>query len=158
MSLRTRLAPRRDEHGVAIVLALAFVVLVGVVTAALLSSLTSAVNDRLTLDTVRDRQYAAEAGVEKAVAAVRALGGNFTDCGAPRTSSLNGIAIRVECTYLPTITRTGFLQRNVVFTSCVDTGVACTATTTMIRAQVNFESTGAAGVSHTYIQSWTVTR
>ena len=164
--LRTRLN-QRDEQGVAIVLALAFIVLVGGVTTALLASLTSSVGQRAALDSVRDRQYAAEAGIEKAIATVRGIGnpgpslvacGPYTYTGA---NTLNNVPIRVDCTPVPTRTRVGgFLQRNVVFTSCVNTGVTCTSAKTIVRAQVNYEATDAETptVTKTYIQSWTVAR
>jgi hypothetical protein len=161
--LRARLT-HRDEQGVAIVLALAFIVLVGVVTTALLSSLTSSVNQRTTLDKVRDRQYAADAAVERDIARVRGLGApgaGLVACGGPQTySGVNAVTIRVECTNVPTLTRTGYIQRNVVFTSCVDTGAACTSAKTIVRAQVNYEAADAEtpAITKTYIQSWTVAR
>jgi hypothetical protein len=160
-SLRRRV--QRDEQGVALVLALAFTVLVGLVTSALLSSLASAVNERSTLDTVRDRQYAADGAVQQAIATVRGVGApgpGLAACGGPYTRALNGITIRVDCTNVPTLTRTGYVQRNVVFTSCVSTGVACTTATTIVRAQVNYEANDAETptVTRTWIQSWTVTR
>jgi hypothetical protein len=156
---------QHDEQGVALVLALAFMVLIGVVTTALLSSLISAVGSRSTLDKVRNRQYAADAGVEQAIATVRAVpapGPGLASCGGPYFSSLNGADIRVECTNVPTLTTTGFVQRNVVFTSCADTqaNTACTTATTIVRAQVNYEALDAETptVTKTYIQSWTVSR
>lgn len=144
-------------------LALAFVVLTAAVTSALLASLTSAVNERGTLDQVRDRQYAADGAVQQAIATVRAVaapGPGLAACGGPYTHTLNAVAIRVDCTNVPTLTRTGFVQRNVVFTSCVDTGVACTAARTIVRAQVNYQAADAEtpAVTKTWIQSWTVTR
>ena len=55
---------------------------------------------------------------------------------------------------------TGFIQRNVVFTSCLSNGSACTASNTIVRAQVNYEALDAETptITKTYIQSWTVTR
>ena len=57
-------------------------------------------------------------------------------------------------------TRSGYLQRNVVFTSCVGTGSACTTANTIVRAQVNYEAVDAETptITKTYIQSWTVSR
>ncbi len=156
---------RRDERGVALVLALSFMVLIGVVTSALLSSLISSVNQRGVLDGVRNRQYAADAAVEKEIARVRALGSGgagSAPCApaSPIAYPLNGVTIHVDCTNVPTLTRTGFEQRNVVFTSCIDTGAACTTGNTIVRAQVNYEGQGGGTptITKTYIQSWTVTR
>ena len=155
---------RHDERGAALVLAIVFMVVIGGLTAAMLSSLTSAVNGRSVLDTVRDRQYAADAAVESSIARVRGIGGAGparASCGGPDTPPLNGVTIRVDCTNVPTLTRNGFLQRNVIFTSCMSTGTACTDATTIVRAQVNYESPDAGNnplITRTYVQSWTVNR
>lgn len=155
---------RRDEQGVALVLALSFMVLIGMVTSALLSSLMSSVSQRSVLDSVRARQYAADAAAEQAIARVRGLpspGPGLKACAVaspPETYALNGVTIRVDCTNVPTLTATGFLQRNVVFTTCVSTGSACTPANTIVRAQVNYESANNTTIDRTYVQSWTVTR
>lgn len=156
---------RRDEQGVALALVIGFIVLIGVVSSALLSSLISSVGQRATLDTVRDRQYAADAAVEASIARVRGIanpGAGLAACAGPDTRTTNGITIRVECTNVPTLTRKGFLQRNVVFTSCPDTAghAACTAATTIVRAQINYEAVDAETpvITKTSVQSWTVTR
>ena len=156
---------RRDEQGVALVLALSFMVLIGLVTSALLSSLITSVSDRTVLDSVRNRQYAADAAVEQDIARVRGLGGDgaaLVDCSGAHTygpANLNGFTIRVECTPVP-VAVGAFLQRNVVFTSCVNTNVACTTSNTIVRAQVNYEATGVSNpaITKTSIQSWTVSR
>lgn len=152
----------RDELGVALVLALSFMVLIGVVTSALLSSLISSVSGRAVLDDVRNRQYAADAAVEMDIARVRAIGGDgpaVAACGGFHTySGLNGKTIRVECTDIPI--GGAFFQRNVVFNSCVNTGAACAAAATIVRAQVNYEAATIHSpvITKTYIQSWTVSR
>jgi hypothetical protein len=156
---------QRDEQGVALVLALSFMVLVGLVTTALLSSLMTSVGQRVVLDQLRNRQYAADGAVERAIARVRGLaapGAGLATCGtgSPETYALNGFTIRVDCTNVPTLTTTGYLQRNVVFTSCRNNGSACTATNAIVRAQVNYEALDAETptITKTYIQSWTVSR
>lgn len=151
---------RRDEQGVALVLALSFIVLVGLVTSALLSSLVSAVNERGVLDDVRNRQYAADGAVEDSIAAVRGIGApgpGQAACGPYNRPSMNGVTIHVDCTPVPVLTRTGFLQRNVVFTSCLGSAT-CTTANTIVRAQVNYESADGTTITKTYIQSWTVAR
>ena len=157
---------RRDESGVALVLALSFMVLIGLVTSALLNSLISSVDQRQVLDRVRNRQYAADAAIEQDIARVRALGGGGAGsqpcASGPRTAyALNGFTIHVTCTNVRTSTISGFDQRNVFFTSCIDTGSGeCTAATTIVSAQVNYEGEGlpTPTISKTYIQSWTVAR
>ena len=154
----------RDECGVALVLALSFMVLIGVVTSALLSSLISSVNQRSVLDDVRNRQYAAEGAIEYAIATVRGLGTTVISGNAacaPISRSMNGFPIHVDGTPVPISTRTGFSQRNVVFTSCLGTAASptsCSTANTIVRAQVNYESVDATTITKTYIQSWTVAR
>ena len=155
----------RDERGAALVLVIAFMVVIGLLTSALLGSLISAVDDRAVLDSVRDRQYAADAAVEGAIARVRGLppqGPALHTCDGPDLpSQLNGVLIRVDCTNVPIEGFNGggfFVQRNVIFTSCLNTGVACTNATTIVRAQVNYEALDAETptVTKTYVQSWSV--
>ena len=151
---------RRDEQGVALILALSFMVLIGLVTTALLSSLMGAVGSRSELDDVRNRQYAAEAAVERAIATVRTIGGQGParePCGPYDGSTLNGFTVHVDCTPTPTTTRGLLLQRNVVFTSCLGSST-CNATNTIVRAQVNYETPVDTTVTKTYIESWTVSR
>lgn len=155
--LRARLE-HRDEQGVAIVLALAFIVLVGVITTALLSSLTSAVNNRVTLDKVRDREYAADAAIEGAIARVRGLTNiSRTPCGGPDTpAATNGISIRVDCTDTG-IPSGGVIIRNVVFTACLNTNTACTNASAITRAQANYEQPdGATTPTSVTVQQWSV--
>ena len=140
------------------------------------SSVTTGLNGRIVLDQVRDRQYAADGGVEFAIAQVRALplpGPAATAC-APGTdphysSELNDIKIRIDCADQlgAAATTTGglFLQRNVIFTACVDKGSKCGQTTPIVvRAQVNFEArkvvdpTPSLDLTRTWVQSWSVNR
>ena len=135
---------RRDEQGVALVLALSFMVLIGVVTTALLSSLMGAVGSAAVLDDVRNRQYAAEARSSGAIATVRAHRQrpqvSARDLRLPRTRVAERRHDPRRLHEHPHARpRTGFLQRNVVFTSCVGTAT-CTTANTIVRAQVNYES------------------
>jgi type II secretory pathway component PulK len=154
---------RRDERGASLILAIAFLVVVGGISSAVISSVTSGFNGRTVLDRARDREYAADGGIEYAVAQVRALplpgGPGLAACAGPYTNTLNKIKIRIDCANQPTITLGGFLQRNVVFSACVDTNSTCTDATTVIRAQVNFQAVSAGSilkVSRTWVQSWSV--
>jgi hypothetical protein len=159
---------KRDEQGVALVLALSFMVLIGLVTTALLSSLMSSVGQRAVLDDLRNKQYAADGAVERSIARVRGLaapGAGLASCstGSPETYTLNSVTIRVDCTNLPIdafVNGSLYLQRNVLFTSCVSNGSPCTTANTIVRAQVNYEALDAETptITKTYIQSWTVSR
>ena len=61
---------RRDERGAALILAIAFMVIIGATAGATLAMVTSGLHNRRTLDTVHDREYAADAAVEYTIAAV----------------------------------------------------------------------------------------
>jgi hypothetical protein len=172
---RLRGRARRDEHGASLILVIGFLVFIGSFGAAVLSSVTSGFNDRTVLDQVRNRQYAADGGIEYAIARVRALsnagGPGLQPCGDPATpgryylpTTMNNFLIRIDCDISPTRLIAGsYLQRNVVFTACVKAtpvDVACgdqAKTPVVIRAQVNFETPPLSAVTtRTYIQSWSV--
>jgi len=72
-----------DERGAALMLVIAFMVLMGTISAAVLSTTTSGIQQRVALDQARNRQYAADAGIETTVAAARGLGGT---CAPPPAS------------------------------------------------------------------------
>ena len=79
---------RRDERGASLILAIAFMLTVGGIGAAVVSSVTSGLAGRAVLDTVRNRQYDADAGVERAIAAVRAKAvPGFSPCGRTDSAS-----------------------------------------------------------------------
>jgi hypothetical protein len=159
--------PRTPEHdaerGASLILAIAFMVVLGAIGATLVASITTGVHDRDILDRVRDREYAADGGVESSIARVRQLpppGPGLADCGGPdHYSALNGVAIRVDCVNAWTLTLAAFEQRNVIFTACVDEtpSVPCTDANAIIRAQVNFQAAGSPlRVTRTWIQAWSV--
>ena len=70
--------------------------------------------------------------------------------------------MRVDCVNVPTLTFSGFLQRNVIFTACEDKGTDCDFASnnkTLIRAQVNYQALGPQSspvVTGTLVQSWSV--
>jgi hypothetical protein len=162
--MRSRPKRRCDhdaERGAALIIAIAFMMMIGVVSAGLLAFITTSVNARPRLDAVRNRQYAADAAIEYSIARVRGVGANgpaLTSCAGPDTQTSNSVTIRVECTDVP-ISVNGFLQRNVVFVACLSSAANCT-NEAIIRAQVNYEATFSSPivVTKTYIQSWSVNR
>lgn len=148
------------DDGSSLLLAVGFMLLAGIIFAALLPFITTSFNSRRTLDVVRNKQYAADLVIEESIARVRNLAdpGNQA-CGPYTRNGVNGFDIRVDCENVPTLVLSGsnlLRQRNVRFTACLNTGVVCTGTTTIIRAQVNFEATTGEPVARTYIQSWSV--
>ena len=160
---RGRVRGADRDRGAGLILAIGFVTLVGAITAGLSGLVMSGLNDRVILDHLRDRQYAADAAVEDAIAAVRGLSrsASCSSTGGVRVSSLNHVAVRVDwrarCGVLRGSDGAVVAQRNVVFTSCEDTGVGCAAGQVILSAQVNFEETGSGAVSRTFVQSWSVT-
>ena len=132
----------------------------GAIGAGLLPSISSGSKDRTVLDGVRNRQYAADAGIERSIARIRVLANPGVDaCGGPDSAGpFNGVTVRVECVNRPTVAGAAsgdlVLQHNVGFTACVDTGSACTTATTIITAQVNYKVVGSAMT--TFVQAWSV--
>ena len=161
---RFRPEPGDDERGVALMLAIAFLVCIAAITGALLPAVTSGLKDRTILDTVRNRQYAADAGVEDSVALVRSRiqGGSAQNpCGTALPNvTLNAVTVQVVCSYLPGLTLSGYLQRNITFSACL-IGLSCSAANSIVQAQVNYQSTAtfaasSATITRTWVQSWSV--
>ena len=161
-----------SDSGASLLLAIAFVLMVGAISAGLLTLATSGLNNRFTLEAVRNREYAADGAVEQAIAQVRGL-----SCTDPNgflvDSSMNRVTIRVDWANACGTIRSGdrsaaavassgdgtvVAQRNVIFVACENTGTACSATSVIIRATVNFQQAAGAAVATTYIQSWSVNR
>jgi hypothetical protein len=158
---------RRDESGAVLLLALGFMVVLGLIGAAMLSSIGTGLRTRVALDGARTREYAADSGIQYAITQVRALaapGAGLSSCASGThysyTSSDNPpVAIRISCSNVFQVTRSGFQQRNVVFNACVENGSDCTDLNSLIRAQVNFQTIGSGGpdnVTRTWVQSWSV--
>ena len=164
MSRTTETSTR--DRGASLILAIGFVLLIGLIVGALTTLIASSANNRVSLINLRDRQYAAEAGIEEAIVSIRTA---LDAAAAPQvyeiptcgwSSNLNGVDVRVDCTRaVNAIASTDgdvIAQHNVVFVACLDTGSACDTDTPVIRAQVNFEKKFTDAVTKTYIQSWSV--
>ncbi len=99
MSDRQRASER--DRGASLLVAIGFVMMIGAITAGLSSLVISSVNNRATLTTVRNRQYAADAAVEVAIAQVRSQFDGRVSCTAATGSTsttTNQLAIRVQWT------------------------------------------------------------
>lgn len=158
---------RTDDTGAALILAIGFVLMIGAISAGIAALVTSSVNNRGSLELVRNRQYAADGAIETAITQVRQTSGfTFADCTADTgstTDTLNGVAVRVEwisaCRLVRGSDGAALAQRNVVFSSCVNLAAACLDADVLIRAEVNFQQNGVGGpVTMTYVQSWSVRR
>jgi len=167
--MRPRQIDRGDQdrdRGASLIMAIGFMVLIGAIAAGLSSLVTSSNYNRLSLDIVRDRQYAADGAIEEAVTRVRFLDrssdGSCEASAGSSTSVLNQLTIRVDwanaCGVVRTVAGELVAQRNVVFSACVDTGAACPENDVIVRAQVNFEQADTGRVSRTWVQSWSVLR
>jgi hypothetical protein len=137
--------------------------MISAISAALVSLATSSLDNRTTLEIVRNREYAADGAIEQAVAVVRNPASGY-DCSSPGgfvVDTLNSTTIRVDwvstCAAAQSAEGTVVSQRNVVFTACENTGTGCAENAVIIRAQVNFEQ-AAGSVTKTYVQSWSVNR
>jgi Tfp pilus assembly protein PilX len=172
----TRVA--RDERGAALILAIVFMLVLGTISAAGFSLIASGLHSRVGLDVVRNRQYAADAGVEAAITDARPdvttwanasydaapLDAvqtflNSAQCGGPRPKFLNNVSVQVSCLPAPAL-HAGYFAFNVIFTACMSgdaqSGV-CPAAKAIVRAQVNFDFDVAnRTVKSTYVQSWSV--
>lgn len=156
------------ERGAALLLAIGFMMAVGAICAGLLAFISTSVGARPQLDHVRNRQYAADAAIELAIANVRTLAAPAEmPCADALTAqnagpfTLNGVAIHVSCEDARDYAfgvGVILLQRNVIFTACEATASPCSATNAVIRAQVNYETIPGSPllVTRTYIQSWSV--
>jgi len=152
---------RRNDSGAALLLAIGFVLLVSAISAALAALIMTNSRTGIVLDSVRNRQYAADAAVQDAIVRVRLL-----DRALPPTcgfeSTFNDVDIRVDCGNAISVVGTGdnevLSQRNVIFIACEDTNAPCDDSDVIIRAQVNFEQRYTDNVTKTFIQSWSVNR
>ena len=149
-----------EDSGAALLLAIGFVVMIGMISAGLASLATSSLANRDTLERVRDRQYAADGATEQAIVQVSSFTCD-TVPNVPIVNTLNGVSIRVDwinaCRSVTTSDGSPYLQRNVIFSACVNTGNPCNNVDVIIRAQVNFEP-ASGPVTKTYVQSWSVNR
>lgn len=167
---------RPNDDGAALILVLGMIVMVSAILGGLLSFVATSTRDRVPLDATRRRQYSADGAVEYAIGQVRDMPNHNTvvapirpkrpaedPCG-PFTQTVNSVAIRVDCeNALRLVLAGGFVvtQRNVIFTACLNAGLACTDATAITRAQVNFEAPEASSgspliITRTYVQSWSV--
>jgi hypothetical protein len=167
---RLRRRVRLDERGASLVLAIAFMVVAGLIGATLLrTTVSSSALGRVQLNNVRNRQYDADAAIERSIARIRGVNpitGSYTSaCASADTmSGVNNAAqsYRVNCAYSPSVA-TGpnpsgdpVSPNNITFLACLNTGAACTDSTAIVTARVNFQSVS--GQTVTFVQSWSVNK
>lgn len=142
-------------------MAIGFVLMVGSIGAGLAGIATTSLNNRNSLEVVRNREYAADGAVEEAIAKVRATQTCTPSSGSVLDTSIVATGIRVDwLTVCPTVMSSGstaYPQRNVIFSACENTGTTCDPAKVIVRAQVNFEP-AAGTVIKTFVQSWSVKR
>lgn len=159
------LATTGHDRGAALIVAIAFMVMIGAVAAGLSSMVTSGVANRIALDELRDRQYAADGAVETAVVAMRsAIDAAAVGCGSARTdrSELDGIRVRVDsqATCVAVVAADGLPVRRIVgdFHACVDDAAICTPERSIVSARLTFELDARGIVVSTSVTSWSVLR
>jgi hypothetical protein len=151
------------DRGAALVVAIGFMVMIGAMAAGLTSMVTSGVGNRIALDEIRDRQYAADGAVEIEVAAMRsAVGAASARCGDARTSehTINGVTVRVDArlSCVAVAAGDGLPVRQYVgaFDACEDEGRPCTDADVVVRALVGFETDAAGSNVTTSVRGWSV--
>jgi hypothetical protein len=162
---------RRDERGASLVLAIVFMVVIGAIGGAVLSSLTSGLSSRVALDDARDREYAADGAIQTVISQIYGLANGPTHvvpgqpCPAPANIPdfpLNNVVIHTDCVGALATTRQLYRQLNVIFVTCAKgdvSGGVCPDVKVIIRAQVNFQATSTGvdlHVQRTWIQAWSV--
>jgi type II secretory pathway pseudopilin PulG len=152
-----------EDSGAALLLAVGFVLMISAVAGGLTALATSSLNNRQTLEQLRNREYAADGAIESAVSQARvqpcSSGSGFIVDG-----TMNGVSIRVDwvnsCGLSVTSSDgTPVAQRNVLFSACENdtTGAVCAENKIIIRARINFEESST-GVTKTRVQAWSVNR
>lgn len=167
---RSRRRASNTDAGASLIMAIAFVLMVGAISGGLVSLAASGLGNRNTLQVLRNRQYAADGAIVQAIAALRpqtcaATTGSLVD------ASVNAISIRVDWVNVCGVVQSGDVgatataaaadgtvvaQRNVVFSACLNTGSTCLPAAVIIRAVVNFQQAHGSGVTRTYVQTWSV--
>lgn len=163
---RQRQRAQHKDSGAALLLAIGFVLMIGMISGGLIALATSSMNNRATLELLRNREYAADGAIQNAISQVR-LKTCADPSGSITDSTMNSIPIRVDwvnaCGVVQSTDGTVVAQRNVIFSACLNTGNQCSdvavpAVPVIIRAQVNFQQALGGAVTNTYVQSWSVNR
>ncbi len=158
---RQRSRPHHQDCGAALLLAVGFVLMIGTIGGGLAALATSSLDNRNTLEEVRNREYAADGAIETAISQAR-LQTCESGSGSIVDSTMNSVSIRVDwvssCRVTPSSDGTDVPQWNVLLSACEqDEATLCAPDMVIIRARLNFEQTGAS-VTRTYVQSWSVNR
>ncbi len=149
---------QHQDSGAALLLAIGFVTMIGLISAGLASLATSTLNNRGSLELIRNRQYAADGAIQQAISHVRGL--TCESAAGSIEDTLNDIAISVDwvnaCGVVPSSTGSDVHQRNVIFSAfCKNpTDATCNFADVIIRVQVNFQD----DPPKTFVQSWSVNR
>ncbi len=155
-----------EDSGAAMLLAVGFVLMISAVAGGLASLATSSLNNRHTLELVRNREYAADGAIENAISRMRLKTTCAVETGSIR-DEMNGAEIRVDwvssCGTVQSSDLSDVAQRNVIFSASVCTASQCSDTLipagpVIIRARVNFQEDVSGAVTKTFVQSWIVNR
>jgi hypothetical protein len=168
-------AQRRGDRGASLVLALAVMLAIGGILGGLVTFLNTSNRVSLSLQSSRNRQYAADAAIEQAIRLVQAgpeqaLVGTSCRTGGPLqyftppVGAINGYLVRVDCRGVPSPRLDNLnrivIDRNVLFLACVVPALAgsseCTENVAIIKAKVNFPTNAAGTVTGAFVQSWSV--
>lgn len=153
------------DSGAALIVAIGFVVMISMIAAGLTAMVTSGVGNRAILESVRNRQYAADGAVEEAIATlVDELATDGVACGLERAqrTNANAMDIRVEtlvtCGAVSGQDGLPEVQLSGVFSACPETGRQCAPEDVIVRAFVGFELDSDGSPLNTSVHSWSVLR
>ena len=161
-----KLRIQRDERGASLVLAIVFMVVVGAIGGGVLASLTSGQNNGTHLVSrsqprVRGRRRGRVVHCANARGAFSATRRSVCNRLPVHRSRIPVVTIHVDCFNSPVLIAgpggTILAQNNVTFNACLFTGSgngdACTASSTIISASVNFQKIGAASDASQHIRA-----
>jgi hypothetical protein len=140
--------PSRHDEGAALVLALVFLVAVGLVLLAIVTFAGGSFRNTINLNSQRGVEYAADGATTAAAQATRYTYNTYTtpgNClpGGQSSMTINGIAISVQCSAV-NFNPNSAATREVLFLAC-RTGGSCTTSNAIIQASVTYDDYSTSG-------------
>jgi hypothetical protein len=136
---------RHDEAGQVLLLAMAFIMFVGVIGVALLGYATTSLRATIKLRDVRDSEFAADGAVDGAINALRSDSLLVTPTDPCFTAHLNGQDVYVTCS--------GVVPGDVILSACLaSVPPPCQGSDPLLVAKVVFSAPG----PNVAVESWSV--
>lgn len=150
------------DRGAALVVAVAFTVMIGTIAAGITAAITSGLGQRVVLEDLRDREYAADAAIERTIAEARSLVVADLECGAVEGSveGVDDIRIHVDRTIVcgSLLGADGFVRSNFALSlvACEDTATSCQPDDVIVRALVGLEPASDGSIASAPVYAWSV--